>query len=124
MSLSVNTFASDAPSQVRNCNVEVLLRSQFDGNEHIVESIAMPVICHDIPATAMESSFAAKLREKRFQLADEETLPRGSGEKGISMLIGSDQLWKILSGDIIRSMEVAGLVAVKTTLGWTLHKIL
>ncbi|KAH6925072.1 hypothetical protein HPB50_000294 [Hyalomma asiaticum] len=62
-----------------------------------------------------------KLRQQGFQLADEETKPRGSGDKGVSMLIGSDQLWKIVSGDIIRSTEVEGLVAVKTTLGWTLQ---
>ncbi|KAH6925633.1 hypothetical protein HPB50_008081 [Hyalomma asiaticum] len=122
MSLGVNTFGSDAPSQVRNCNVvKVLLHSQFDGSEHITEAIAMPVICHDIPARAMECSFATNLREQRFQLAHEETVPRGSGEKGISMLIGSDQLWKIVSGDIMRSAEVEGLVAVKTTLSWTLQ---
>ncbi|XP_037528030.1 uncharacterized protein LOC119405253 [Rhipicephalus sanguineus] len=120
--LAVNTFASDAPSRVTKCNVvEVRLRSQFDYNEHVIEAIAMPVICHDIPATAMECSFAAKLRERNYRLADEQTVPRECGEKGISLLIGSDQLWKIVSGDIIRSTEAQGLVAVKTTLGWTLQ---
>lgn len=53
--LAMSTFASDAPSRVRNCKVvEVRLRSEFDdANEHIIEAIAMPTICHDIPATDM-----------------------------------------------------------------------
>ncbi|XP_049519544.1 uncharacterized protein LOC119446773 [Dermacentor silvarum] len=120
--IAVNTFASDVPSRVRKCNVvEVRLRSQFDDSEYIIEAITMPVICHDISATAMECSFAAKLREQSYHLADDQTVPRGCGEKGISLLIGSDQLWSILSGDIIRSTEVQGLVAVKTNLGWTLQ---
>ncbi|KAH6931295.1 hypothetical protein HPB50_023494 [Hyalomma asiaticum] len=37
------------------------------------------------------------------------------------MLVGSDQLWTIVSGDIIRSTEVEGLVAVTTILGWMLQ---
>ncbi|KAH7958678.1 hypothetical protein HPB49_004287 [Dermacentor silvarum] len=116
--LAVNTFASDAPSRVRKCNVvEVRPRSQFDDSEHIIEAIAMPVICHDISTTAMQCSFATKLREQSYRLADDQTVPRGCGEKGISLLLGSDQLWNILSGDIIRSTEVQGLVAVKTTFG-------
>lgn len=42
-------------------------------------------------------------------------------EAGIGLLIGSDQLWKIITGQIMRSEEVPGLVAIDTKIGWTLQ---
>ncbi|XP_077531316.1 uncharacterized protein LOC144143434 [Haemaphysalis longicornis] len=120
--IAVNTFESDATSPVGKCNVaQHCIRSQFDGSEYTIEAIAMPTICHDIPATDMESVFADQLRRQSYGLADQLTVPRGCAEKGINLLIGSDQLWKFVSGDIIRSTDVQGLVAIKTTLGWTLQ---
>ncbi|KAH7980509.1 hypothetical protein HPB49_016808 [Dermacentor silvarum] len=119
--LNVGSTVLTPPSTTPNTPPAPTTVSQFDDSEHIIEAIAMPVICHDISATAMECSFATKLREQSYRLADDQTVPRGCGEKGIILLIGFDQLWNILSGDIIRSTEVQGLVAVKTTLGWTLE---
>ncbi|KAH7945140.1 hypothetical protein HPB49_007148 [Dermacentor silvarum] len=74
------------------------------------------------PTTAASQSLGPpKLREQSYRLVDEQTVPHGCGEKDICLVIGSDELWTILSGDIIRSTKVQGLVAVKTTLGWTLQ---
>ncbi|XP_037518120.1 uncharacterized protein LOC119394892 [Rhipicephalus sanguineus] len=54
-------------------------------------------------------------------LADELTIPMAQAEPGISLLIGSDQIWKVITGEVIRSQEIEGLVAINTILGWTLQ---
>lgn len=42
-------------------------------------------------------------------------------EPGISLLIVSDQIWKIITGEVIRSQEIEGLVAINTILGLALQ---
>lgn len=39
----------------------------------------------------------------------------------MSLLVGSDQMWRTATGDTIRCNDVNGLVSENTTLGWTLQ---
>lgn len=48
-------------------------------------------------------------------------VPQECESQGMDLLIGSDQLWTIVKGNVIRSKQVQGLVAIKTLVGWTLQ---
>lgn len=42
-------------------------------------------------------------------------------EPGLGLLIGSDYLWRLLTGEVIRSPDIEGLAAINTIFGWTLQ---
>lgn len=101
--------------------MEVRLKSQFDDSECLIEAVTIPVICQDIAAQISEDSFVEFLRLQNRNLADDTVVPEVQVTPGISLLIGSDQVWKILTGEVVRCKESEGLVAVNTKIGWTLQ---
>lgn len=52
------------------------------------------------------------MREDKNKLADDILFPRVPKEEEIKLLIGSDQSWKLVTGEILRSEEIPGLVAL------------
>lgn len=120
--LKLNTFGSTTSKELEHSNVvEVRLKSQFDDSECLIEAVTIPVICQDIAAQISEDSFVEFLRLQTRNLADDTVVPEVQVTPGISLLIGSDQVWKILTGEVVRCKESEGLVAVNTKIGWTLQ---
>ena len=62
-----------------------------------------------------------KLRLEGKIIADEKNFLEAETETGISLLIGADHLWKITTGDVIRSTEIPESVAINTAFGWSLQ---
>lgn len=121
-SLAVNAFTSAATLQEqRNKVVELRLRSQFGDAEHRIQAITVPTACLNVPNTDMNGAFAIHLRKLGYRLADVQTVPQGSGDRDTDLLIGADQLRTIVAGEVIRSKQQEGLVAITTSLGWTLQ---
>lgn len=120
--IALNTFASRNTKVIEhNSVVEVKLRSQFNNIEITFEAITIPVICQDVSTPSIDTAFVRQLRQDKKNLADDVIFPGIELVPGISLLVGSDQLWKFCTGEVMRCKDVDGLVAINTKLGWTLQ---
>ncbi|XP_064469543.1 uncharacterized protein LOC135384262 [Ornithodoros turicata] len=96
-SLQLITFANDTTARrpvVKVKIVQLVLHSQYNSEAYIIEALTIPSIC-------------------------EVTCPNIPGESGISVLIGCDHMWRLLSGEVCRSKDNDKLVAISTVFGWT-----
>ncbi|XP_037501408.1 uncharacterized protein LOC119375300 [Rhipicephalus sanguineus] len=119
--IAPNTFGCASPSTAeRRKVVEVPLRSQHSSDTRIVCATVVPVICHDIASPKADSHFLQHLRLEGKFIADEKKFGAET-ENGLSLLIGAHHLWQVMSGEIVKSAEVPGLVAIDTAFGWTLQ---
>lgn len=118
--IALDTFANvrTQPPTKRRV-VEIRLRSQFTDSEVVLRAIVIPHICHDIEATCMESSFVATFKNSGKNIADELMQPTVVTTGGISVLIGSDQMWTVLTGEVSRFEENESLIGMNSKFGWT-----
>ncbi|XP_064469624.1 uncharacterized protein LOC135384348 [Ornithodoros turicata] len=101
--LRLSTFAVNAPSPSQRRNVVRLkLKSQFDKTEVTLEAMEIPF-----------------LRERGMDIADRVLFPSVHRDTRISVLIGSEQLWKIVKGNVQHDQNNSAMVAIDTSLGWT-----
>ncbi|XP_040076663.2 uncharacterized protein LOC120848716 [Ixodes scapularis] len=120
--ITLNTFASRNTKVIEhNSVVEVKLRSQFNNIEITVEAITIPVICQDVSTPSIDTASVRQLRQGKKNLADDIIFPGIELVPGISLLVGSDHLWKFCTGEVMRCKDVDDLVAINTKLGWTLQ---
>ncbi|XP_077546213.1 uncharacterized protein LOC144158900 [Haemaphysalis longicornis] len=97
--------------------VRLWLRSQYNRKEHSIEALEIPDICTDhliLPEHVVHEA-KAKIRE----LADVTVPPAHLARTGISILVGADYYWTLVSGDMQKLQ--GALVAVNTEFGWTLQ---
>ncbi|XP_037528593.1 uncharacterized protein LOC119405834 [Rhipicephalus sanguineus] len=119
--IALNTFGCASPSTAeRQKVVEDPLRSQHSSDTRIVRAIVVPVICHDIASPKADSDFLHNLRLEGKFIVDEKKFDAET-ENGLSLLIGADHPWQVISGEIVKSAEVPGLVAIDTAFGRTLQ---
>ncbi|KAJ8928495.1 hypothetical protein NQ314_018947 [Rhamnusium bicolor] len=113
--LSIIPFGSSQKSPSKCCNkVELYLRSQYTKQYVKLNAIEVPEICFDALSTPPTNIRKLKM----YELAD----ARLAGKEpinGISMLIGADNYWKVVTGETEK--VTPDLTAVNTMLGWTLH---
>lgn len=110
--LSILTFGS-TEKQVQSCQlVKVSLETKTEESLE-VRLLSVPHVCEPLSSSAvdLEKYFAFENSE----LADELEY---TGLKEPQILIGSDQYWKLLTGETVRSEN--GPVAVHTRLGWVI----
>ncbi|XP_049517810.1 uncharacterized protein LOC125943208 [Dermacentor silvarum] len=93
--------------------------SQFDSSKHEIEALEVPFICDHLLEPPQSQSFVQKLANEKKFIADFVSLPGLKTEVGISLLIGADQMWKLVLNDVWSHDEVTGLAAINTKLGWT-----
>lgn len=117
----LNTFGCASPKTVeRRQTVEVPLCSQHSSDTCKMRAMIVPVICDDIASPKVDSLFLQSLRFESKVTADEKKFDAKT-ENSLSLLIGADHIWQIMSGRIIKSAEVPGLVAIDTAFGWMLQ---
>ncbi|KAH9360270.1 hypothetical protein HPB48_005722 [Haemaphysalis longicornis] len=118
--IALNTFANAKrqPDAMRRI-VELRLKSQFSDTEVVVSAIEITHIFQDIEGSTMNSSFVLACKASGKDIADELLHPDVITRGGISILMGSDQMRTIMSGDLVRTHENQALVAINTKLGWT-----
>ncbi|XP_029835783.2 uncharacterized protein LOC115319889 [Ixodes scapularis] len=120
VNLSVNAFGSVRDSERHERRlVEIELQSQYDNQKHRIEAIEVPVICKDIDRIPMDNDFVQKIAKEKKYLADVLVFPGVQRECGISLLVGADQLGKLLEHEVCWDENNRCLSAVKTTMGWT-----
>ncbi|XP_064464686.1 uncharacterized protein LOC135375989 [Ornithodoros turicata] len=118
--LSISTFSSDMGRKPeRRRIVELQIRSQYAEEVITMEAIEMPVLCHDLPSASADDRHLILLQEAGEHVADVVSFPGIPQVKGISVLIGSDQMWKLLKGEIQRYGPNDEIVAINSKLGWT-----
>lgn len=119
--LQLNTFAND--TKRRNTRkgtiVEVRLRSQYGPKEYVICATTIDFICQDLPSTPSDHNFVDSLRSQGEFIADEILFPDVRGESGVGLLVGCDELWKLVNGPVKRCGTNEKLVAVQTVFGWT-----
>ncbi|KAM7302220.1 uncharacterized protein ISCGN_017737 [Ixodes scapularis] len=116
--MKLNTFANSGSDVIKQnfTLVRLRLRGQYAMTEYVLEAVVVPFICQDLIETPVEHSFPKAITGS---IADELTFPSVQAEEGISLLIGADQMWRLLTGETRRSSSIPGLVAISTSLGWT-----
>ncbi|XP_037528988.1 uncharacterized protein LOC119406321 [Rhipicephalus sanguineus] len=120
INMALNTFASASNQAAENRRiVELRLRSQFSDMEFSLSAIEIPHICQDIGETRMEVSFVASFKKLGRDVADELAHASVITQSGISVLIGSDQMWRVLTGEVLRCEDNDSLIAMNSKLGWT-----
>ncbi|XP_064464098.1 uncharacterized protein LOC135375287 [Ornithodoros turicata] len=118
--IGINTFASDSECRpAKRSVVEVTVRSQYTHEDVKLAAIVIPVICRDIQESPVDNEHVLVLQDCGELIADVVAFPGMRQLNGISLLIGSDQVWKLISGEIRRYGKQEELVAIETILGWT-----
>ncbi|XP_064469749.1 uncharacterized protein LOC135384478 [Ornithodoros turicata] len=118
ISIKHKHFASTSSKPVRRKLVQFKLRSQFY-NEHIALDVSMaPVISKKAFVAPMPEEHLTHLEVDDIDVADAVIYPGVPEVSGISVLVGADQIWHLLTGEIKRSRVNCNLVAVNSKLGW------
>ncbi|XP_064483001.1 uncharacterized protein LOC135395842 [Ornithodoros turicata] len=122
ISISIATFGdSEKTNPIKRKVANIQLRSQYDTQELIIQAVIIPAICHDIRSASPDVSFLRELREQGKNLADGLYFPGDRYHDGISILIGADKMWQVLTGEVLRKKGSRNLVALNSLLGWTIQ---
>ena len=115
----LNTFGDEKYNKQKLDVVKLKLKGHFNGYSTEVEITAMcvhiPSICSPLPSSIDVSQFP---HLKRYELADNYTDSHNYQERPIHTLIGADQYYKIVTGDIIKAE--GSLTAISSIFGYLL----
>ncbi|XP_064475530.1 uncharacterized protein LOC135389409 [Ornithodoros turicata] len=116
--LTVYTFGNSARPQRYHCRkVRVELRSLFGDKSVALDALEVPEVC-TVRSADITPELRSSLHTKEMQLAHEPSLSGGS-DSVISVLIGSDLYWTVVTGCVDRLSE--HMCAVETVFGWTVQ---
>uniref|UniRef100_A0A1I8IUE9 DUF1758 domain-containing protein n=1 Tax=Macrostomum lignano TaxID=282301 RepID=A0A1I8IUE9_9PLAT len=112
--MEVTTFGGTEAKVLQTAMVEFKLRKSDSTAQFTVRANTVPYICSHQPVVS-------SLCMKHFQHLDMADWDIG-GEQNpeISILIGADQFYDLVTGQVIRSEVGSGPVAVSSQLGWLL----
>ncbi|XP_037502613.1 uncharacterized protein LOC119377081 [Rhipicephalus sanguineus] len=118
--LSLLTFGSSKHSRTyRYRTVQLKLQSRFDTHGITVDALEVPEVCI-VRTPAIGQDLLVQLRERNMLVADEQQLGDRPTQT-ISVIIGSDHYWRIVTGRIERLSS--DLCAVETIFGWLVQGI-
>lgn len=113
--LSIVTFGASKRTPSQLCNkVRVQLKALYHEKLFELEAIEIPEICFDALSVPPKSDDCLK----GLNLADVK-LKNLCPIPGISLLIGADFYWQIVTGEVMHISN--SLKAVNTFFGWTVH---
>lgn len=118
--ITVNVFGNKHGRFARRRLVKVTLQSLYDNIQHVMEAIEIEHTC-EVVAEVQDHEFIKELRNRRQQLADALCFSHITQEEGISLLIGSDRLGKILGSEVTWNKDSKSLFSIQTTLSWTVQ---
>ncbi|XP_064470081.1 uncharacterized protein LOC135384827 [Ornithodoros turicata] len=112
--LTIHTLGNKSARRTKYNSVQCTLHSQSSAHSVVINAIEYEHICSDgLPS--VPSGISSQLKRMGLQLADEPSAPSSV----ISVLIGSDHYWKVVTGNTLRLSK--DLVAVETLFGWTVQ---
>ncbi|XP_021468061.2 uncharacterized protein LOC110529827 [Oncorhynchus mykiss] len=110
--LTLHTFGSSAPATSQRNTAKVILENVWDKQQRIeIEAIETPQVCTAVMKVPGEQ-IQHELNRRGLQLAD---FPGDDNDPELSVLIGADYYWQIVSGRVERLTET--LVALESTFG-------
>ncbi|KAK0150107.1 hypothetical protein N1851_009132 [Merluccius polli] len=113
--LTLHTFGSSAPTTVKRNIVKLSLENIWDRQQRTeIEAVVTPKVCTALMKVPGEH-IQKEMNKRGLQLADFV----GDDEPELSVLIGSDYYWQIVSGRVERLTE--SLVALESTFGWAVQ---
>ncbi|KAI3375601.1 hypothetical protein L3Q82_003921 [Scortum barcoo] len=115
--LNLHTFGSTTPATVQRNIVKVWMENVWDSQQRIeIEAVETPQVCSaviKVPCKPLQE----EVERKGLQLADFSL--DGSDDPELSVLIGGDFYWQVVSGKVQRLTK--SLVAIESSFGWTLQ---
>lgn len=112
---NLHTFGSSAPTTVKRNIVKLNLENVWDKQQSVeIEVVVTPQVCTAVMKVPGEH-LQTEIKRRGLLLAD---FP-GDEKPELSLLIGSDYYWKIVTGQVERLTE--SLVALETTFGWAVQ---
>lgn len=117
--LRLHTFGQTGSVLEHRRIVEVPLRSQYDCTVYRINAIEVPFVCDDIPQIPPESYFIKALESRGQKAADKLLQQNMAAVPGMSLLIGADNLWKFMTGELHRYHGNCNIVALNSAFGWT-----
>lgn len=76
--------------------MQLRLKFQFSHTEITLKAIEIPHVCQDIEESA-SSPFVAEIQRDGKGITDQLLYRSIVGEEGIRVLIGSDQMWMVMT---------------------------
>lgn len=121
--LAISAFGRASDPTRRFKMVKITLRSQHDDLTIDIEAIVVPFICEEMIEAPRQSRLLQAIAAEGKHLADAVVYPSVDCEPGVSVLIGSDQLWKLMpnTSEVRWDEENPALLAINTKMGWTLQ---
>ncbi|XP_040066343.1 uncharacterized protein LOC120839989 [Ixodes scapularis] len=119
VSLRLNTFGHSTSRPQRRRLVQVRLHSQYGQEECVIEAVEVPFICKDVVQVPVDHEFVRRMMKNGRRIADMLLSPLATAEEGISLLVGSDQLWRVNGDQVLHCKENQKLVAISIIFGWT-----
>ncbi|XP_039537635.1 LOW QUALITY PROTEIN: uncharacterized protein LOC120485906 [Pimephales promelas] len=114
---TLHTFGSTAPATSRRNTVKVTLQSIWNKDQKVeVEALETPQVCTAVMKIPGEH-IQAEMKRKGLQLADYQD--PGTCDTELSLLIGADYYWHVVSGQVERITDA--LVAVESIFGWSVQ---
>ncbi len=105
--------------KVKDCEIVQLSVKCKDGTEIIMSAYVVPVICNPISNQLISVAVQKYSYLRGLDLADFSPEDELNADKPVQVLIGSDEFWRFVGGEVIRGNE-NGPVALQTKLGWVL----
>lgn len=113
--LTLHTFGSSTPTTVSRNIVKLSLENVWDKQQKIeIEAVVTPQVCTALMKVPGEH-IQKEMKRRGLQLADCD----GDHKPELSVLIGSDYYWQIVSGRVERLTK--SLVALESTFGWAVQ---
>ncbi|XP_077528346.1 uncharacterized protein LOC144140005 [Haemaphysalis longicornis] len=121
--LAISAFGRSGVTKKKFKVVRATLRSQHDSTSAEVNAIVVPFICEDVAEAPKGNTLLQHLVSEGKPLADTIAFPGIEFKQGVSLLVGSDQIWKFIpkTSQVQREEANPALVAVNTGMGWTLQ---
>ncbi|XP_026063123.1 uncharacterized protein LOC113046525 [Carassius auratus] len=115
--VTLHTFGSTAPVTAKRNTVKLTLQNIWKKEQKIeIEALETPQVCTAVMKIPGEH-IQAELERKGLQLADHTD--DGTYDTELSMLIGADYYWRIVSGRVERITDA--LVAIESIFGWSVQ---
>ncbi|XP_040079550.1 uncharacterized protein LOC115321332 [Ixodes scapularis] len=119
VSLRLNTFDHSTSRPQRRRLVQVRLHSQYGQEECVIEAVEVPFICKDVVQVPVDHEFVRRKMKNGRRIADMLFSPLATAEEGISLLVGSDQMWRVNGDQVLHCKKNQKLVAISTIFEWT-----
>ncbi|KAH7934256.1 hypothetical protein HPB49_023766 [Dermacentor silvarum] len=120
--LNVSTFGEYQSHEQNFCVVEDRLdKAQYNGQEFVIQAVDVSFICKAFRHIPVEHHFIHTIEAESGPITYKWLLPGMSAIPGLSLVIGSNHMWKFVKKEIEHCKESPNFVAINNAFGWIFH---